>query len=118
MMKALSIRQPFATLILEELKDIEHRSYSTNYRGDFIIHSSKNPFTEFMKEYGFNNINFPNGYLLGIVELYDVKQIAEKSFAWYLRFMRKFKKPIPYKGKLNFFEVKDFILKQTQILFS
>lgn len=40
-MKALSIRQPWAWLLLEGYKDIENRTWNTNYRGSFLIHASK-----------------------------------------------------------------------------
>lgn len=38
-MKALSIRQPWAWLIVNRFKDIENRGRRTNFRGDFLIHS-------------------------------------------------------------------------------
>lgn len=37
---ALSIRQPWAWLIMHAGKDIENRSWSTNYRGWFAIHAA------------------------------------------------------------------------------
>jgi len=40
-MKALSIRQPWAWLLVEGFKDIENRTWKTNYRGSFLIHASK-----------------------------------------------------------------------------
>lgn len=40
-MKALSIKQPWAWLIVRGLKDIENRQWLTNYRGDILIHASK-----------------------------------------------------------------------------
>ena len=38
-MKALSIRQPWAHLILCGLKDVENRTWSTDYRGPLVIHA-------------------------------------------------------------------------------
>jgi hypothetical protein len=38
---ALSIRQPWAELILQHKKDIETRSWNTHYRGAFLIHAPK-----------------------------------------------------------------------------
>lgn len=38
--KALSIKQPWATLIALGLKDIENRMWKTNFRGRFLIHTS------------------------------------------------------------------------------
>lgn len=40
-MKALSIQQPWAWLIASGRKDIENRSWRTNYRGLFFIHAGK-----------------------------------------------------------------------------
>jgi len=39
-MKTLSIRQPYATLIAEGIKNIENRSFKTKFRGEFLIHAS------------------------------------------------------------------------------
>lgn len=38
----LSIRQPFAYLVCEGIKNIENRSWFTDYRGGILIHASKN----------------------------------------------------------------------------
>src|SRR5690348_2447825 len=40
-MKALSIRQPWAWLILHAGKDIENRDWSTRFRGQVLIHAAK-----------------------------------------------------------------------------
>ena len=40
-MKALSIRQPWAWLIVNGWKDIENRTWFSNFRGNFYIHASK-----------------------------------------------------------------------------
>lgn len=40
-MKALSIRQPWAWLIVNGFKDIENRSWYTRYRGAFLVHAAK-----------------------------------------------------------------------------
>lgn len=39
-MKAISIKQPFASLIAYGIKDIENRTWKTNYRGKVYIHAS------------------------------------------------------------------------------
>ncbi len=38
-MRALSIRQPWAWLIVNGYKNIENRSWRTNYRGPFLVHA-------------------------------------------------------------------------------
>lgn len=40
-MRALSIRQPWAWFIVDGAKPIENRSWSTDYRGPFLVHASK-----------------------------------------------------------------------------
>lgn len=40
-MKALSIRQPWAWMILHAGKDIENREWPTRFRGRVLIHASK-----------------------------------------------------------------------------
>jgi hypothetical protein len=40
-MKVLSIRQPWAWLIVNGFKDVENRSWPTNVRGDVLIHAAK-----------------------------------------------------------------------------
>ncbi|WP_443945589.1 ASCH domain-containing protein [Pedobacter sp. AW1-32] len=39
-MKALSIKQPWASLIASGIKDIENRTWATKYRGRIYIHAS------------------------------------------------------------------------------
>lgn len=38
-MIALSIRQPWAWLIVNGFKNVENRTWPTNYRGDFLVHA-------------------------------------------------------------------------------
>ncbi len=40
-MKALSIRQPWAWLIVNGYKDIENRTWPTRMRGEILVHASK-----------------------------------------------------------------------------
>ena len=70
-MKTLSIKQPWAELILQTRKKIEIRKWNTKFRGEFLIHSSKIPDKKSMKKFGFNEL--PNGFILGKAELIDVK---------------------------------------------
>ena len=40
-MKALTIKQPWATLIIQGDKRFEFRSWQTKYRGELLIHAGK-----------------------------------------------------------------------------
>jgi hypothetical protein len=40
-MKALSIRQPWAWLIVHGWKDVENRNWQTKHRGRFLVHAAQ-----------------------------------------------------------------------------
>lgn len=40
-MKAITVLQPWATLLVTGKKHIETRSWKTNYRGEILIHAGK-----------------------------------------------------------------------------
>jgi len=117
-MKALSLKQPFAELVVEGKKKIELRNWNTKFRGDFFIHASKNPDKESMKRFGFTTL--PTGFLVGKASLVDVKTYNDNeehradeklhlaSSDWgNVGFVLKNPmriEPIPFKGQLNFFE--------------
>lgn len=42
-MKAITIKQPWASLIVEGVKDIENRTWATKFRGRVLIHASAKP---------------------------------------------------------------------------
>ena len=39
-MKVLSVKNPYAYLIIHGIKDVENRSWKTDYRGELLIHCS------------------------------------------------------------------------------
>ncbi len=121
-MKALSLKQPWAELIVSGMKTIEVRKWNTNFRGEFLIHASKNTDNKKEQEFGFNNL--PAGCIIGKAKLVEVKKYASKKefekdagkhFAkgwWhpkaygFILTNAKRVKPKQTKGQLNFFEVK------------
>jgi len=76
-MKALSLKQPWAELILQGRKKIEIRKWKTNFRGDFLIHASKNPDVDAMKKFGF--VSLPCGFIVGRANLLDVKEYGNNK---------------------------------------
>jgi hypothetical protein len=40
-MKALSLRQPWAHMVVHGPKHIENRRWNTSFRGEFLIHAAK-----------------------------------------------------------------------------
>ena len=76
-MKALSIKQPFAELIIQGKKKIELRKWNTKFRGEFLIHASKNPDINAMKRFGFSGL--PTGCIIGKATLIDVKKYTNNK---------------------------------------
>ena len=71
-MKALTIKQPWATLIMQCDKRFEFRSWQTKYRGDLLIHAGKGIDKEAMKRLEkYLPKELPYGKILGKVKLVD-----------------------------------------------
>lgn len=120
-MKALSLKQPFAELILQGKKKIELRKWNTNFRGEFLIHASKILDKEAMKKFNFKEL--PTGCIVGKANLTDVKKynndkehindddkhLASSIWGNYGFILSNVKriKPIPCKGSLNFWDYND-----------
>lgn len=81
-MKALSLWQPWASLIVIGAKRFETRSWSTAYRGQLLIHAAKHftreeaetchddPFNKVLDNAGYHTCNdIPRGCLLGVADL-------------------------------------------------
>lgn len=122
-MKAISIKQPWASLIAHGIKDIENRTWKCpqKYIGQkVLIHASKKSTgwkdlslnfrqREVAREYGFSFENLPRGAIIGSVVIADCVQNhpsvwAEKGcWNWVLKDAVLFDKPIMnVKGKLSF----------------
>ena len=76
-MKAITIKQPFATLIAEGLKEYEFRTWKTNYRGDILIHAGNTSDKEAMKRFEHLNLDYPLGCIIAKASLTDCVEIDE-----------------------------------------
>ena len=82
-MVAISLLQPWATLVVIGAKTIETRSWSTNYRGTILIHASlgkkaafiikEPPFSKYIKN--FNDLPF--GAIIGRADLTKILRIED-----------------------------------------
>src|SRR4051812_8123533 len=84
-MLALSVRQPWAELIMRGKKVVEQRSRPTNVRGRIYIYASLGRYklaeeNEWAEQYGLDVEGLPRGVIVGTVELYDCY-----GDEWYLR---------------------------------
>ncbi len=120
-MKALTIKEPWATLIISGYKKYEFRSWKTNYRGKILIHAGKTLEKDVEKRFEEYNLKYNMGYIIGEAELVDCILVDEKleqeliklnktvygrsrhvgSYAWKLENIKKYEKPIHINGKLG-----------------
>jgi hypothetical protein len=70
-MKILSIRQPWAYLITQGSKDIENRTWPTNYRGPVLVHASLRVDKRDGLAHGLDPSKFQTGGIVGIAEIVD-----------------------------------------------
>ena len=104
-MKALSVKQPWASMIASGVKTIETRTWYTEYRGPLLICSSKQPTGQ-----------GPTGKALCVVDLVDCRRmrsgdqaaagcvVYEGAYSWVLANVRLVE-PFPVKGMLGLFDV-------------
>ena len=116
-MKALSIQEPWASLIIAGKKTIELRTWRTHYRGPILIHRSGK-----------------GGGIVGVAEIVDIIEIKsfgqfqsmqnrhlvpdaffmDRFWGWILRNARPVEF-IPCKGRLGLWEPAEDILKKAPI---
>lgn len=132
-MKAISLWQPWASLVILGLKQYETRSWKTSYRGTLVIHAAKTfeltqgiSAIEFAALLGWEEMPaFPKGVALGTVDLigccYTTPLLGDEvslgspehifgnwspgRYAWKLANPIAFAEPIPCAGHQRLWEV-------------
>lgn len=124
-MRAISIRQPWAWLIIHGGKDIENRDWKTNYRGRILVHAAKGMTRDEWSdawafaagsgaspkavEAGITLHSIERGGIIGSVEIVDC--VTESNSRWFMGsygFVMRDPRPLPfmpYRGALGFFNV-------------
>ncbi len=135
MMKVLSLKEPYATLVKEKKKQIETRSYATHYRGELYIHASCSKISqndsknkELMTLVESDSLSY--GFIICKCKLVDciymTKEYVENMekndpeylcgeykegrYAWILEEISPLSIPIPAKGQLgiwNYYDEKE-----------
>lgn len=108
-MKALSVKQPWASLIAAGKKTIEVRSRPCHYRGELLICASRS--------LGRARRDLPRGVAMAIVQVIGCRpmkradlgaahldQMPAGAWAWELAEARAVE-PVPIRGRQSFFEV-------------
>src|ERR671932_302457 len=78
-MECLSLKQPYAELLVSGKKTIELRNRNTSFRGKFLVHASKNIDKERSGFLGIGRNKLICGAIIGSAVLYDVKQYRNKT---------------------------------------
>jgi len=66
-MKVLSIKEPWASMILSGKKTIETRTWKTKYRGKILLHASSNPKSEI------------SGKIFAVANIVDCKKMTKED---------------------------------------
>ena len=119
-MKVISIRQPWAWLIIHAGKDIENRDWCTNYRGPVAIHASKFVPTraeiseiELAMKVRIRRIELRYGGIIGTAEITDC--VSEHASPWFFGgygFVLVAARPVrfhPLVGKLGIFDAPGYV---------
>lgn len=131
-MKAITLWQPWASLIAWGVKSYETRSWWTPYRGQLAIHAGKGMdteelfecnsfYTDVLKKHNGGPNGLPSGAVLcivNLVEVYKTQDIREAisqqeenfgdystgRYAWKLEIVEVFKEPVPASGRQGLWE--------------
>jgi len=140
-LRAVSLTQPWATLVAIGAKTFETRSWPTYYRGPLLIHAAKgfpgnaralcymDSFSETLQRAGYKRASeLPTGALIGIVTLVECISTADAlegidaaehafgnygrgRFAWKLTEAVKLVQPIPCRGALGLWKAPEEIVE-------
>jgi len=125
-MKAITIKQPFASMIAAGIKEYEFRTWKTKYRGALLIHAGKGVDKKAMKKFEDYGLEYPSGCIIARVNLTDcinvddefrevlhkknpsvyssiVKHTEWEGYAFKLEDVEKIE-PIPVNGKLSIWD--------------
>jgi hypothetical protein len=114
-MKVLSIRQPWAHLIVNGVKRIENRTWTTTYRGPLLIHAgarwADTPIADIERLFDLTiPAELPRGAIVGAADLVDVVTSSRDRFfsgpyGFVLENAQASPEPCPMKGRLGLFEI-------------
>lgn len=77
-MKAITIKQPWASLIINGYKEYEFRSWKTKFRGDVLIHAGKTIDKNQLQRFEHLNLEYPTGKILGKVKVTDCIEVTKE----------------------------------------
>jgi hypothetical protein len=120
--KALTVRRPYAFLIVAGVKLIENRTWPLRHRGPLLIHAGKGVDREALERFGhlLPVAPFPAGALIGVVSVDDCRRVGDAPatpfttgpWCWLLSDPRPLRRPLPWRGLPGLFDVPDSVLRR------
>ena len=130
-MKVLTLKQPWATLVAEGIKEYEFRTWKTKYRGKVLIHAGAGVDKQDMDTFKELNLEYPKKRIVALVEIEDCleldkdlnkKIIAEKNiaygnktregYAWKIKRIKKINSNQEINGKLGLWNIDNESIKE------
>jgi ASCH domain len=123
--KVLTVRQPWAHLIVAGLKTIENRTWRTNYRGPLYIHAASKmhdrPVAKIERQFGvtIDPDGLTLGAVIGRVNLIDIVTQSdslwfEGPFGWVLQDAEAITNA-PLRGQMDLFEIPAKTVRQPSL---
>lgn len=120
----LSVRQPYAWLLVHGIKPVENRTWSTRFRGRVLIHAGKvygkRDHADDLEVYGAHGYPLSRdemiGGIVGEAVITDCVTAHSSSFffgpyGFVMAEAKAYPKLIPYRGVLGFFDVPVSVLE-------
>ncbi len=134
-MKCLTLKQPLADLVVDGKKTVELRKWNTTFRGEFLVHASKEIDLDVCRRLDIDPASLVTGAVVGSATVVGVKvygsgrevdadaklhmvagcrQYSDARFGFILGSPRKFARPVPMDGWLRFFDVDKGLVKEAE----
>lgn len=125
---ALSVRQPWAELLISGRKSIELRTWATDYRGRLWLHAGLKSDPELERRFRLEGVY--KGGFIGSIQLaavvpmtgdrwtqwrqdhLDPGQYSHGMFAWLMEAPQRFRVPVKGSGRLGLFKPSDDVVQR------
>lgn len=127
MIRVITLKQPWASLVAEGLKKYEFRNMNYSYRGKILIHAGKGIDKEAMEMVKKYNLDYPQSKIIAEVEIVDCIKVDTKfnkmidnlnspvygkkertGYAWKLDNIKKTNNNNTINGKQGIWYINDF----------
>ena len=123
-MKVLTLKQPWASLVAEGIKQYEFRTWKTNYRGKVLIHAGAGVEKKELDRFKDLDLDYPSKRIIAEVEIEDCLELDDNlnkkiinennvaygskyrtGYAWKLKNVKKINVDKEINGKLGLWNI-------------